>query len=138
VSDVAEAASPQATGSDYRMAALPAGIATAAATTGSPPRALAHGPGGTARGPGGAICRSDSHQVKGAVPASLARRVMSLAYEALLLSAVLLAGTLPFVLLFRDADPIAARPLLQLYLVAIAGLYFGWEWLLGGAVRPRM
>jgi type VI protein secretion system component VasK len=63
------------------------------------------------------------------VPASLARRVMSLAYEALLLSAVLLAGTLPFVLLFRDADPIAARPLLQLYLVAIAGLYFGWQWL---------
>src|SRR4030095_15957004 len=81
VSDVAEAASPQATGSDYRMAALPAGVAAAAATTGSPPRALAHGPGGTARGPGGAICGSDSHQVKGAVPASLARRVMSLAYE---------------------------------------------------------
>jgi uncharacterized RDD family membrane protein YckC len=61
---------------------------------------------------------------------------MSLAYEALLLSAVLLAGTLPFVLLFRDADPMAARPLLQLYLVAIAGLYFGWQWLRGGQTLP--
>jgi uncharacterized RDD family membrane protein YckC len=70
------------------------------------------------------------------VPASLARRIMSLAYEALLLSAVLLAGTLPFVLLFRDADPMAARPLLQLYLVAIAGLYFGWQWLRGGQTLP--
>ncbi|HXF66424.1 MAG TPA: RDD family protein [Burkholderiales bacterium] len=64
--------------------------------------------------------------------AGLARRAFALGYEALLLGAVLLAGSLPFVLFAQGADRIALRPLFQLYLVALAGLYFVWQWLRGG------
>lgn len=72
----------------------------------------------------------------GPAPASLARRVLSLLYEILLLMAVLMLGALPFVLLGADVDWIAARPLFQLYLVALAGQYFGWQWLHGGQTLP--
>jgi uncharacterized RDD family membrane protein YckC len=67
-----------------------------------------------------------------ATPASLARRALSLAYEALLLAAVLLCGSLPFVILMRDAEPSWARPLFQLYLLVLSGLYFTWQWQRGG------
>ena len=66
------------------------------------------------------------------VRASLGRRALSLCYEVLLLAAVLLVGALPFVLVAGAADPLPARPLFQLYLVALAGIYFVWQWLRGG------
>jgi len=69
---------------------------------------------------------------RGAPHASLGRRLASLFYEALLLAALLMAGALPFVILARGADPLAARPLAQLYLLAIAGAYFVWQWVRGG------
>lgn len=67
-----------------------------------------------------------------ATPASLARRALSLAYEALLLAAVLLCGSLPFVMIMRDAQQGWARPLFQLYLLALSALYFTWQWQRGG------
>src|SRR5512134_2379928 len=64
--------------------------------------------------------------------ASLARRALALAYEALLLAALLFAAALPFVLMKHTADAIAARPLFQLYLIAVAAAYFVWQWRRGG------
>lgn len=75
---------------------------------------------------------SDGSAAGTASSASLARRGLALCYEALLLFSLLLAGALPFVLVAGAADRIAARPLFQLYLVALAALYFTWQWRHGG------
>ncbi len=64
----------------------------------------------------------------GALPATLARRALALIYEALLLTAVVLIGSLPFVMFVNAADHGIARLLFQLYLVALTGLYFAWQW----------
>jgi uncharacterized RDD family membrane protein YckC len=64
--------------------------------------------------------------------ATLARRALSLIYEALLLAALLLAGSLPFVMMTQGIDDRFARPLLQVYLVVLTGAYFTWQWLRGG------
>jgi len=64
--------------------------------------------------------------------ASLGRRGLCLGYEALLLLAVLFVGALPFVLVAGAADRMAARPLFQLYLVALTAVYFVWQWRHGG------
>ena len=69
-------------------------------------------------------------------PAGLARRVFSLAYEVPLLWAVLALGALPFVALTRDVEPVVSRPLFQLYLILIAGLYFVPQWGRGGQTLP--
>ncbi len=68
----------------------------------------------------------------GAQPATLSRRALSLVYEALLLIALVFIGSLPFVMLAREADHGIARPLFQLYLVALTGCYFTWQWRRGG------
>jgi uncharacterized RDD family membrane protein YckC len=68
--------------------------------------------------------------------APLLRRVLSLAYESLLLAAVLMTGALPFLLLTQEADRIVARASFQLYLLALAGFYFSWQWLHGGQTLP--
>jgi uncharacterized RDD family membrane protein YckC len=67
-----------------------------------------------------------------AMPASRARRALSLAYEALLLAAVLLACSLPFVMLTEQLERALARPLFQFYLLVVAGIYFVWQWQRGG------
>ena len=72
----------------------------------------------------------------GAADASLARRALALAYEVLLLAALLLAAALPFVILTQSVDAIAARPLFQLYLIAVAAAYFVWQWHRGGQTLP--
>jgi len=64
--------------------------------------------------------------------ASLARRALALVYEALLLSALLLGSAAPFVMITHTADAIVARPLFQIYLLAVAGAYFIWQWRRGG------
>lgn len=66
----------------------------------------------------------------------LGRRALSLVYETLLLVAVLIAGALPFLLLTREADAALTRLLLQLYLLALCGVYFIWQWLHGGQTLP--
>jgi uncharacterized RDD family membrane protein YckC len=67
-----------------------------------------------------------------ALPATLARRALALVYETLLLTAVVFLGSLPFVMLAHDAGREIARPLFQLYLAALTGLYFAWQWRGGG------
>lgn len=64
--------------------------------------------------------------------ASLARRALSIGYELLLVCAVLFAGAVVLVPLTRPLDPLLARPLLQCALLALAGVYFIWQWLRGG------
>lgn len=64
--------------------------------------------------------------------ATLGRRALALVYEALLLTAVVFVGALPLVMLTHEANPAVARPLLQLYLVALTGLYFAAQWRRGG------
>ena len=56
--------------------------------------------------------------------AGLARRLASAFYDALLLTALLLVATLPFVLLVGDATRGPARHALQAWLVVVAGMYF--------------
>jgi uncharacterized RDD family membrane protein YckC len=68
--------------------------------------------------------------------ASLARRALELTYEALLLAALLLVAALPFVMVTHAADAVAARPVFQLYLVAVAAAYFVWQWRHGGQTLP--
>ena len=68
--------------------------------------------------------------------ASLARRLLSLLYESLLLAAVLLTGALPFVTVAEHFEPALRRPLFQVYLVALAGTYFVWQWLRSGQTLP--
>jgi uncharacterized RDD family membrane protein YckC len=64
--------------------------------------------------------------------AGLARRFLSLIYETLLLSAVALAGMVPFVLATQSLDPPFRRALAQIYLVVLIGAYFIWHWTRSG------
>src|SRR5262245_2213786 len=73
---------------------------------------------------------------EGAQAAGLGRRALALIYEALLLAALLLAGSLPFVMLLHDSDTAWVRPLYQFYLIALAGVYFVWHWQRGGQTLP--
>jgi uncharacterized RDD family membrane protein YckC len=68
----------------------------------------------------------------GAATATLARRTAALLYEALLLVALVLAGSLPFVLVTQGMAPALSRPLFQAYLAALVGIYFTWQWRRGG------
>ena len=61
---------------------------------------------------------------------------MALVYEALLLAALLIAGSLPFVMLAHGMDRGFTRLLLQCYLVALTGVYFIWQWRRGGQTLP--
>src|SRR5689334_16898833 len=65
-------------------------------------------------------------------PATLGRRALAMVYEALLLIALVFVGSLPFVMLTQDLDRSIERPLFQLYLVLLMGLYFAWQWRHGG------
>ena len=64
--------------------------------------------------------------------AGLSRRFASAFYDALLLAALLLVATLPFVLLVGDATHGWQRHLLQAWLVVVAGMYFVYFWTRGG------
>ena len=68
--------------------------------------------------------------------AGLGRRLLSLAYEALLLAAVLLAGGLAFIAFAHRLEPAFARPALQMTLLALTGGYFVWQWHRGGQTLP--
>ena len=68
--------------------------------------------------------------------AGLGRRFLSLAYEVLLLAAVLLAGGFAFTAFAAPLEPALARPALQLLLLLLAGGYFVWQWHHGGQTLP--
>ena len=71
-------------------------------------------------------------QDAGGVPAALPRRLASVAYEALLLAAVLFCAALPFAAIESALALPHARIAYQAYLALVAGLYFVWQWLRGG------
>jgi uncharacterized RDD family membrane protein YckC len=71
-----------------------------------------------------------------AVSASLKRRILSLIYESLILAALLLAGALPVVVITRTWDPAFARPVLQIWLLLVCGLYYVWQWVRTGQTLP--
>ena len=68
--------------------------------------------------------------------ASLVRRFTSLAYEMLVLCALLVLAALPFVIVTRGMEHVIARPVFQLYLSLIAGCYFVYQWSHGGQTLP--
>ena len=66
------------------------------------------------------------------IPASLLRRLASMAYDALLVTALLLVATFPFVRLTGGAVSPVTSTALQLYLLLICAAYFLWFWRHGG------
>ena len=68
--------------------------------------------------------------------AALPRRLLSVVYETVLLGAVLLVGALPFLVLARQLEPVIVRPLFQLYLLLMCGVYFVWQWTGGRQTLP--
>jgi uncharacterized RDD family membrane protein YckC len=68
--------------------------------------------------------------------AGLARRLGSIGYEALLLTAVLFLSTWIFLFFGQFLDATIARALLQLWLLAITGTYLVYCWTHGGQTLP--
>src|SRR5687767_15848239 len=68
--------------------------------------------------------------------AGLGRRLASLCYEALLLAAILFVGGWAFLPVGKTLDPLLARPLLQLWLFALAAVYFVYSWTHNGQTLP--
>lgn len=68
--------------------------------------------------------------------ASLPRRLASMLYESLLLTALILVATFPFVGLTGGVVSTGSRIALQMYLVSLCGGYFIWFWLHGGQTLP--
>lgn len=64
--------------------------------------------------------------------AGLTRRLLSLLYEILLVTALVLAGLVPLALLTESWDSSLRRPFHQLYLVVLLGVYFVWQWTQSG------
>jgi uncharacterized RDD family membrane protein YckC len=64
------------------------------------------------------------------------RRLLSMVYEFLLLAAVLFIASFVFHLIFRDTSSLFFRPVFQLYLLLVAGIYFTWFWTHGGQTLP--
>ena len=71
-----------------------------------------------------------------AAVAGLLRRLASLCYEILLLAAILLVGGAIFLVLSDGLDSLLARPLLQVYLLALTATYFVYCWTHGGQTLP--
>lgn len=70
-------------------------------------------------------------------PAGLARRFLSLTYEALLLTAVVLVGGFVFSAITQALEPALARPVLQAILLFLVGGYFVWQWHLGQTLAMK-
>ena len=64
--------------------------------------------------------------------ASLARRLLSLLYDALLLAAVLWCAAIPLELVLAALNAPHVRPFFQAYLVVVSAVYFVWQWTRGG------
>ncbi len=68
--------------------------------------------------------------------ASLRLRLMSLAYEVILLVAILFLFSYLFLSLARDAQSGLPRALFQIYLLSVCGVYFVFCWTRGGQTLP--
>jgi uncharacterized RDD family membrane protein YckC len=63
---------------------------------------------------------------------TIKRRLLCIAYELICLVAVLFLGTLPVAVLFGYATEGGRHAQLQLYVLVLLGVYFGWFWTRGG------
>ena len=68
--------------------------------------------------------------------APIGRRLLSLIYEALLLAGLLFCAGFAFFFVEQRLTDSHARAVFQLYLAAVAGLYFAWQWTRGGQTLP--
>ena len=68
--------------------------------------------------------------------ASLRLRLLSLAYEGVLLFAILFIAAYLFLALARDAQSGLPRLLFQVYVLAVCGAYFVFCWARGGQTLP--
>lgn len=66
------------------------------------------------------------------VLATLGRRLLSLVYEALLLTALLWCAAFVFGVIESTLGVAHVRAVLQVYLAGVAGVYFVWQWTHGG------
>jgi uncharacterized RDD family membrane protein YckC len=75
-------------------------------------------------------------QATPAAIAGIARRFGSLAYEALLLTAILFIGTWVFLFFAQSLNDALARPMLQVWLLGMSGVYLVYCWTHGGQTLP--
>ncbi|MDQ3025399.1 MAG: RDD family protein [Pseudomonadota bacterium] len=66
----------------------------------------------------------------------LGRRLASALYDLLMLAALVLVATFPFLAVFGDSIHGWRRHALQLWVVAVCGAYFIWFWTRGGQTLP--
>jgi uncharacterized RDD family membrane protein YckC len=67
---------------------------------------------------------------------ALARRLASALYDLLLLAALVLVVTFPFLAVFGDSTHGWRRHVLQAWVLGVAGAYFVWFWTRGGQTLP--
>jgi uncharacterized RDD family membrane protein YckC len=67
---------------------------------------------------------------------ALGRRLASALYDLLLLGALVLIATFPFLAAVGDATTGWRRHLLQLWVLGVAAAYFAWFWTHGGQTLP--
>jgi uncharacterized RDD family membrane protein YckC len=63
---------------------------------------------------------------------SLARRLACALYESLILAALVLVATFPFLAFAGDSTSGLRRHVLQAWVVIVVGAYLGWFWTRGG------
>ena len=68
--------------------------------------------------------------------AALARRLASAVYDLLLVVALVLIATFPYLAVFGDSTHGWRRHLLQSWVLFVAGAYFVWFWTRGGQTLP--
>ena len=66
----------------------------------------------------------------------IARRLASALYDLLLLAALVLIATFPFLAFFGDSTHGWRRHVLQAWVLVVAGSYFVWFWTRGGQTLP--
>lgn len=67
---------------------------------------------------------------------ALGRRLASGLYDLLLLAALVLVATFPYLAVFGDSTAGWRRHVLQVWVVAVAGAYYAWFWTHGGQTLP--
>jgi uncharacterized RDD family membrane protein YckC len=67
---------------------------------------------------------------------ALGRRLASGLYDLLLLAAVVLIATFPYLAVFGDSTSGWRRHVLQLWVLGVTGAYFAWFWTHGGQTLP--
>ncbi|HUP97495.1 MAG TPA: RDD family protein [Usitatibacter sp.] len=64
------------------------------------------------------------------------RRLASALYDVLMLAALVMVATFPFLAVFGDSTHGWRRHVLQLWVMAVCGAYFVWFWTRGGQTLP--